>query len=123
MSGDKIWLRLPAVTLAVVDQRRGEKSRSEALREMIDHGLTASPSPDMPVTSDDGVTCTISSKEAWAIEMAAWLLEVASASWQPMGGVGEVTRWIVDVPTNNQREWSAWAAQLRQLHARHGGGK
>lgn len=123
MIGDKIWLRLPTATLAKVDQRRGETTRSEALRELIDRGLAGNSSPDMSVASDDGVTCTVSGKEAWSIEMAAWFLESAAASWKPAGGAGEPVRWLAEAPTNNAREWSAWAAALRQLHAKLGGGK
>ena len=122
MTGDsKVWLRLPAATLALVDQRCGEQGRSDVLRALIDLGLVGKSSSDMPAVTDDGVNLKVTKEEAWAVEMAAWFLEFASSSWEPVGGADQETRWMVDAPMANMKEWSAWAAQLRQLHARHGG--
>ncbi len=116
MTGDtKIWLRLSSSTLAVVDQLRGEKTRSEALRIVIDRGLAASPAPDMPAATDDNVTCKVSREEAWAANMAAWFLESAAASWKPASGASEPARWLAETPSNNVREWYAWATALRHL--------
>ncbi len=121
MSGEKIWMRLSSETLAAVDQRRGQQTRSEALRELIICGLVASPSPDMPTATDDEVVCKITRQDRWAVEMAAWFLQSASASAKPVGADGESTRWIVFAPTENVREWSAWASALRSLVKRIGG--
>jgi len=87
---------------------------------MIDRGLAASPTPDMPTATDVDVAYKVSREELWAVEMAAWFLEVAASSWHPMGGGDKPIRWLADAPTDNMKEWSAWANELRGLRAKLG---